>query len=936
MPAPPSSTAAPSREVLVGCAAILVLAALAAYHNTFGVPFVFDDLPAIGDNTTIRQLWPLWHAVVPPSGYGVTVSGRPILNLSLALNYAVSGLHVWSYHALNLLIHILSGLTLFGIVRRTLVLLGAKKQGARGENTAISAPVNFPPAPSTLLQRDEASVLAFTVALLWTLHPLQTEAVTYIIQRTESLMGLFFLLTFYCFIRAVQSPEPRRWPVLAVLACLLGVGTKEVIATAPVLVFLYDRTFVAGSFREAWRRRCWLHLALAATWLPLLGLVASTGWNRGGTAGFDVGISAWGYWFTQFEAVVRYLKQAAWPHPLIFEYGTFWAGPADAALYALVVVPLAAATLVALWRWPVWGFLGGWFFAILAPTSLVPGTIQMIVEHRMYLPLAALIAAAVVGLHGLLRRPPKHVANQGENPSSRLKRQTHLPPHSLIPSVPWSLALLLALAFAFGLLTERRNAVYGSDLSLWQDTVNKKPGSAVAQSGLGSALYERGDWGGALFHYTVSCGFNPKRPTIHYNIGLTLAQLHRPDRAMAQFAEVIRLNPSHNSAEYQLGLALILAGRPQEALAHFKRAAEIMPSMGEAQYEWGVALAKLGRPADAIPHYQEALRLSPGHADVECDLGVSLYQLNRLPEAVACFQRALRAKPDLADAHFNLGLALARMGRAAEAMAQYAEAAQLNPIRSEFQSSLGVALAQAGRVVEALGHLEDAVRLEPASAEARCNLGGALAKAGRLNEAVDQYQVALQLNPEYVEAECDLGVALYQLNRAPEAVAHLQRALRAKPSLAAAHFNLGLALARMGSTEQATAEYAEAVRLDPANAAAQFNLGIALAKAGRVAEALGHLQKAAELEPASAEAHCNLGVALAQAGRLAEAVDQYQAALRLRSDYAAAHYNLGNAMFQLRHATEARQHFEAALRIDPHFEPAREMLERLRSAPPAP
>ncbi len=137
----------------------------------------------------------------------------------------------------------------------------------------------------------DATLLAFTVALLWTLHPLQTEAVTYIIQRTESLMGLFFLLTFYCFSRAASSPRPWPWRVLTVLACLGGVGAKEVGTTAPLLVFLYDRTFVAGTFREAWRRRRWRHLSLAATWVPLALLVASTGWNRGGAAGFNVGVS---------------------------------------------------------------------------------------------------------------------------------------------------------------------------------------------------------------------------------------------------------------------------------------------------------------------------------------------------------------------------------------------------------------------------------------------------------------------------------------------------------------------------------------------------------------------------------------------------------------------------------------------------------------------
>jgi tetratricopeptide (TPR) repeat protein len=691
--ASPSSAAAPSRWVLVGYAATLVLAALAAYHNTFRVPFLFDDTPAILDNPTIRHLGDLKDVLLPGAGYGITVSGRPILNLSLALCYAKSGTHVWSYHALNLLIHILAGLTLFGMVRRTLGLAG---RVVPNPPLSVSNPSDRRVEDNAPYPAD-ATPLAFTVALLWTLHPLQTEAVTYVIQRSESLMGLFFLLTFYCFIRAIES-EPamdevfttkiqshggkaadkkdsfvswclcgsRRtaafWRVLAVLSCLLGVATKEVAATAPLLVFLYDRTFVAGTFREAWRRRRWLHLSLAATWVPLALLVAGTGWTRGGTAGFNVGVSPWAYWFTQFEAVACYLKQSLWPHPLIFEYGTFWLNFQEAAPFALIVVPLAAATVVAIVRRTVAGFLGAWFFAILAPTSLVPGTMQMIVEHRMYLPLAAVIAGAVVGLHAALSRLSKPAA-AGVPPRCRSWVALSLP---LLPG--------LALALPLGLLTEQRNGVYGDDLALWQQTVAQSPASALAQSSLGTALYLRHRLPEAMDHYLTSLRLNPNRALSHYNIALAYAALGHLPEAVAHCQEAVRINPRFSSAHYQLGLSLLLMNRPQEALAPFAEAVRLMPTMAEAHYEWGVALAKAGRLAEAVDRYQAALRLSPGLVDAENDLGAALFQLNRMPEAVACFQRVLRAKPDLAGAHFNLGLALARIGSTEQAIAQFTEA----------------------------------------------------------------------------------------------------------------------------------------------------------------------------------------------------------------------------------------------------------------------
>ncbi len=321
----------PDRVKTAIAVAAIAGAALAAYANTFGVPFVFDDPPSILDNPGIRHLWPIWDAFRPQAPAS-TVDGRPLANFTLAVNYAISGTDVWSYHALNLLIHICAGLTLFGVVRRTLLLAWRKGQSAKGISSSQSStgPVTAPFRPLALtsyplaLGLGNATFLAFAIALLWTLHPLQTEAVTYVVQRVESLMGLFYLLTLYCFIRGAEGttgPQttdhetkgpkdektkgpfrtgvpwslgplvpwsfgPQVWHFLSVACCFLGMATKEVMVTAPAMVFLYDRTFLAGTFREAWRRRWKLHLALASTWLLLLALVAGTGWDRGGAAGF--------------------------------------------------------------------------------------------------------------------------------------------------------------------------------------------------------------------------------------------------------------------------------------------------------------------------------------------------------------------------------------------------------------------------------------------------------------------------------------------------------------------------------------------------------------------------------------------------------------------------------------------------------------------------
>ena len=677
-------------------AVAICLAILAAYHNSLLGPFVFDDETAVLDNPTIRQLWPVWRPLAPPGD--LTVSGRPLANLTLAVNYAISGTRTWSYHAFNLLVHLLAALTLFAVVRRTLAGARSQRWLARdkppAKGTSPPASKRGPPPPSTsaaVPRPDNSTFLALAITLVWALHPLQTEAVTYIVQRVESLMSLFFLLTLYCFIRSVEAPRPRRWQVCAIVACFLGATTKEVIALAPVLVLLYDRTFIAGNFAEAWRQRWRMHLALACTWVVLAGMVASTGWNRNGTSGFDIGVPPSAYWMTQFEAVARYLWLSFWPHPLVFEYGTFWAKHvAEVLPYAVVVVPLAVATLIALWRWPVVGFLGAWFFGILAPTSIMPGRIQMIVEHRMYLPIAALITLVAIIV------------------TARCGRA--------------GIVALLAWAGALGGLAESRNLVYGDARSLWTDTVAKRPDNDRAHNNLGNALVDDGLIAEGIVHYQTALRIRPDYPEAHSNLGNALLKAGRGAEAIAECQASLKLQPDYAKAHNNLGNALLEAGRVQEAIGHYEKALRLRPGDAKAHYNLGNAWLKLGRSADAIAEYQVALRIQPNDAE----------------------------------ARYNLGNGFLVAGQAREATEQYILALQIDPGYLDARTNLGNALLQEGRTTEAISQFETVLQARPDYAAGHNNLGAALFHAGRGPEAVREFQTALRLKPDYSDAQNNL------------------------------------------------------------------------------------------------------------------------------------------------------------------------------------
>ncbi len=306
--------------------------------------FIFDDLGAIVSADQLHDFQPLKDVLWgPPQS---TAAGRPIVCLSLALNYTISGLNPWSYHAVNLGIHLLAALVLYGIVRRTL-----------GMPTAM----NLSPA--------SARWTALAASLIWTVHPLQTESVTYVIQRTELLVGLFYLLTLYCCVRGWQSCGSAGWGVGAVTACGLGMLSKEVMVSAPVAALLYDRAFVSGTFARA-LRRCWrLYLGLGATWVILAAIIAFGA--RSDSVGFGLGITAWQYLLTQAGVLAHYLRLAFFPHPLVISYGD-WPiahSPADVWPAGLLIVGLLTATAVMLRLRPAAGFPGACFFLILAPTS---------------------------------------------------------------------------------------------------------------------------------------------------------------------------------------------------------------------------------------------------------------------------------------------------------------------------------------------------------------------------------------------------------------------------------------------------------------------------------------------------------------------------------------------------------------------------------------
>jgi Tfp pilus assembly protein PilF len=708
-----ASTQPPPRRSLPPWLAgvVLALAVIATWSTSLPAPFVLDDHDSIVTNATIRR-FPSLDWLRPPATGGETVSGRPVVNLTFAIDQALHGLEPRGYRLTNVLVHAAAALALLGIVRRTLLRVG-RSDAAAGWT-------------------------ALAVALIWALHPLQTAAVTYIVQRAEALAALFGLLTLYGFIRASEhegaesraraadvasnkrgAAGTRVWFAGSVIACWLGIGAKETAVAVPIVVLLYDRAFVSGSMRAAWRRHGGVHAALFASWIPLAALVIATG-GRGDSAGFEAGISSGIYFLTQCEAVVRYVRLAFWPAGLVFDHGVPTAASVSEVWMQLTLL-LATAAVVgwALVRNRAAGFLGACFFVLLAPSSsVVPIATQTVAEHRMYLPLAAIVALAAGG------------ATTG-----RRARGVR------VVLAAWAIVAAAAATVA-------RNGVYRSEVGLWSDTAQKRPDNARAHYNLGRAWHEAGDVAAAEAAFRQAIALQPEHVMAHFGLGTILADRGESDEALQHLRTAVTIDAHHVGVRVQLGVLLLQRGRDADARAQLEAALREDPAAHDARAALATIAAKEGRLEDAERWLLEVVREAPELAAARYQLGLLREKQGDRNAAERELRMALRYDPGLAAAQLALGNLLARAGDVAAAEAAYREAARLAPRSAETHFAWGNLLARSRRIDEAIAAFRAALEIDPAHVPARNNLANALLVSGRFEEAVREYEAVLQRQPE--------------------------------------------------------------------------------------------------------------------------------------------------------------------------------------------
>ena len=589
---------------------LLLLAVLVIfiYADTLTGQFIFDSRPNIKDNPYIR-ISQITLKNLATAAFDSPSHQRPVANISFALNYYFHGYNVVGFHLVNLTIHVIGGVLLYFFIRTTFH------------------------TPALRSRYAHYKWIAFFAAAIWVVHPLQTQSISYIVQRMNSLAAIFYILSFLLYAQLRMNPQKRsKWWLFSgcILAGMLALGSKQNTATLPFFIILYEWYFFRNLSLK-WLKDHILGLA------GLLLLLASIVLIYLGVDPLDKILTGYASrsftlmqrLLTELRVVIFYIGLFLWPHPsrlnldhdfalsysLTEPITTLFSLSAIAVLIVLAVITAKNQRLIS--------FCILWFLGNLVIESSI-FALEIIFEHRVYLPSMMLSLIVVLLVYRWIK-----------------------------PT--WLKAVLLVIVIIVGSFwTYERNQVWRDRLSIWQDCVNKSPQKARPHNNLGVALADKGHYNDAIEQYQKALQINPYYPNALANLGLTLAKQGKIEEGVTQLLKALQVKPQDYETLSNLGVALLMQEREEEAIKYLSEALRINPHFAKAHNNLGVVRRRQSRFQEAMDHFSAALQLDPYYAEAHNNLGVTLANQGRYEEAIAQFSAALKIDPGYAKARHNL------------------------------------------------------------------------------------------------------------------------------------------------------------------------------------------------------------------------------------------------------------------------------------------
>lgn len=656
---------------------LLSLLATALYLNSITNSFHFDDFQSIVENPYIRNL-----KDIPLFLKGLEVRTnwfRALPTLSFAINYHFHRLHVFGYHLVNLILHILSGILVY-FIARILLTMALKK-------------IESPPDRKIDPEEGEINLLSLLSAMIFLAHPVQVNTVSYIVERNEGLAGLFYLLCFFLFIRGslVQGWKKILFLTGAGFSFFCSIFSKEIGFTLPLVLILYDLLLVCKRKEEVFQRlKIYLPLFLLLTTYISLFL-------RGGILRLLLkGFPGWRWtpWenlLTQANVIIQYMKLLLLPLPgwlnvdhdfrisrSLLEYPTW------ISISIILLVLFAATYLIRKNRLISISVYS--FFIVLAPTSSLIPIWDVMVEYRLYLPMFSYGLILALGLHYLYH--------------SMSRRFSKIVGKGLVGT----LSILLLLFYS--VTTIERNRVFKDDLTLWSDAAKKSPDKRRPKTNLVAAYHRHGLYDQAIATSLEVLKRDPRNYEIYTQLGVSYMFMGKYDQAIENLSRSIEIQPQNAKAHNNLGVIYLEKGDLERATAEFKQALISRPDFAEAYNNLAKALALKGFLDEAIHEEKEAIRIDPGMEEYPFNLA-RLYEGKGLNnEAITAYKEALKLNQRFFEAQYYLGEIYTKTKNYREAIFEFEKALKIKPGSGKTYFMLGVNFIRLGDKAKALRNLQ--------------------------------------------------------------------------------------------------------------------------------------------------------------------------------------------------------------------------------------
>ena len=608
----------PCRQVLFAFTVLAVLL-FSLYGNSLDCSWHFDDAANITNNAAIHLKSLSWNEIkqILHKGHvGANASPRPVAYLSFALNHLWGGLDVFGYHLVNLLIHFVASLFLFLFIRAALNLDILKVR---------YGPYAYP--------------VALLASVFWAVHPIQTQAVTYIVQRMTALAGMFYIMSMYFYLKARTSDHRTRRVVfsfVSLFAFVLGMGSKENVLQLLLSICLCELLLVHGA-------RSWTPAKKGKIFIGILGITCLVGllWTYLGNgnvfstilAGYEYRpFTLWQRLLTESRVVVFYLSLLIYPMPerlsLIhgFQISTSPLNPLSTLPSLLFIFGIIGLLVVLARKYPLISFSFLFFFVNhLMESTILP--LELAYEHRNYIPSMLFFIPFAMGFYSLLER-------------YRAKRV-----------MKYFLCLFVILTLAgFAHATHLRNMAWKSPDTLWLDAAAKAPGESRVHHNLGAQYQGRGLGEKAMGEYEKALSLNhyPRKgeeAATYLNLGNLHRELGNPEKAGFSYQQAIQVDPNCYPALNSLAVIYEKQGRMDVVLPLLMKALEVEPKSPHVNFNLGLYHLKNGNPEKAVPCFRVAME-DPGlRPSVLVSLGVAYKQMGQRGRAAALFDQAVMTNP---------------------------------------------------------------------------------------------------------------------------------------------------------------------------------------------------------------------------------------------------------------------------------------------------